>query len=141
MLTCSVPTPPEKVAVTLPSLPSAPGRYRIQAQVDYLTQHIPVPVILTLPTGYSTSARQPAIVFLADTDQEPDADGFYVQGPDKLAPADPLLQFIGISPQLSAGRNYTQRTTIKALAAVVTEVTNRPTRKKSGTGDINVGNW
>jgi hypothetical protein len=98
------------------------GRHRIQAQVEYLTQRISVPVLITLPPGYSSARKHPAIVFLADTDQEPDADGFYVQGPDRLPPADPLLQWICITPQPPAGRNYAQRTTIKALAAVVAEL-------------------
>lgn len=109
-------------AVSLPALPTVAGRHRIHAQVEYLTQRISIPVLITLPAGYSSAGKHPAIVFLADTDQEPDADGFYVQGPDKLPPADPLLQWICITPQPPAGRSYAQRTTIKALAAVVAEL-------------------
>lgn len=108
--------------VSLPPLPSSPGRHRLRVQVQYLTQQMEVPVLLTLPANYAAGKQQPAMVFLPDIDQEPAADGFHIQGPDKLQPADPVLQGICITPHVPAGRNYTQRTTIQALAAVVREV-------------------
>ncbi len=111
--------------VTLHDLPVSAGRHRLQVNVDYLLQHVSIPVQVTLPQGYRAEGKQPAIVFLPDTDQKPDAEGFFVQGPDRLVLADPLLKFICISPQPPAGRNYSQRVALKAMAAVVREISNR----------------
>lgn len=124
-LTPAAPVVVPPPVATLPEMPVAAGRYRLKVQVNYLLQNMSVPVLLTLPSGYSASGRLPAIVFLADTDQEADAEGYRVQGPDKLALTDPLLKFVSISPQVPAGSDYTQRVTLKAMAAVMTEISKR----------------
>lgn len=119
--------PPPRVS--LPSLPIAAGVHRLTVDVDYLAQHISLPLLLTLPPDYQPGRQYPAVVFLPDTEREPDQEGFYLQGPDQTPPANPAAlavhRFIGISPQCPSDRTYEQRVTIQAMAAAIAETCSR----------------
>lgn len=119
--------PPPKI--TFPSLPQTAGTHRLTVEIDYLAQHLTLPLLLTLPANYHPANQYPGIVFLADTDQDPETDGFYLQGPNHAAPGHLAMSgsqaYIGIAPQCPAERNYDQRITIKAFAALVTELCQR----------------
>lgn len=125
------PASPVSVAspkVSLPQLPVLAGTHRLQVQVDYLAQTLTVPVLLTLPPDYNPARAYPMMVFLPDTDQESDPDGFLLQGPDRTPSAVPAaaeLACIRISPQCPAGRSYDQRVVLKSLCAAVLELSGR----------------
>jgi len=112
--------PPPKVK--LPALPTAAGKHRISVEVEYRTEHVNVPVLLTLPQAFSAGKKLPALVFLPDTTQEPADDGFYLQGPDREPAPAAAAGFICLSVQPPSDRNFEQRLTIQAIAAAVQDL-------------------
>ncbi len=123
-LTPAVPlvVPPPRVTTMVPSaLPRRPGTFQIKITVDCLGRRQTIPVLLVLPAKYPAKAKSPALVFLADTDQIADADGYRIQGPAKALTGDLLAwsPFVVISPQCPAGQTWDNLVLQNATAAAI----------------------
>jgi hypothetical protein len=114
--------PPRVTAMTPAMLPRHAGTYRLKVMVDALGRHQTLQVLLVLPGKYpSIKAKSPALVYLVDTDQSAEADGYRVQGPVK-ALSGPLVAwspFVVISPQCPAGQTWDSLALQNATAAVI----------------------
>ena len=118
----AVVVPPPRVLNMVPEiLPRHAGTYRIKMTVDFLAQRQTLPVLLVLPAKYPAKDKSPALVYLSDTDQNADADGYRVQGPVKQLAGS--LQnwspFVVIAPQCPVGQTWDSLALRNATAAVV----------------------
>ena len=115
--------PPPQVRFEPEVLPTAPGRYKLKAQVEYMAQRLVVPVLLTIPIASTPPAPQAVLVYLPDTEAPADGEGFRIQGPDlewdKKASFRKWSRFIGISIQCPVNQTWTQRIVIQASNAVL----------------------
>lgn len=120
----AVVVPPPRVLNMVPEiLPKRPGTYRIKATVEFLTKRQTLGVLVVLPAKYAQTAKDksPALVYLSDTDQTADADGYRVQGPVKqlTGPLQTWSPFVVIAPQCPAGQTWDNLALQNATAAVI----------------------
>jgi predicted peptidase len=113
---------PPRVTTMFPTvLPRRPGTFKIQVTVDGFGRRQTLPLLLVLPAKYSAREKSPALVFLPDTDQLADADGYRIQGPVKTltGPLATWSPFVVICPQCPPVQTWDSLALQNATAAVV----------------------
>jgi predicted peptidase len=113
--------PPPRVATIVPQLPRRPGAFKLTVTVDSFGHRQTVPVLLVLPDKYPVKEKSPALVYLSDTDQPADADGYRIQSPVKqlTGPLATWSPFVVICPQCPADQTWDRLALQNATAAVV----------------------
>jgi predicted peptidase len=103
------------------AMPRHAGMFKIAVTVDSLGRRQALSVVLVLPAKYPAREKSPALVFLPDTDQPADADGYRIQGPVKQlsGPLAATSPFVVICPQCPADQNWETLALQNATAAAI----------------------
>jgi len=113
--------------VKLPRLPRVAGLHHLNCEVNLLSRHVNIPLIVTLPPGYQPTSSYAAVVFLADVKPALAADDsdapLLLIPPPPVLPAD--LSSISLCPQWPDAKTYESRITTQAIAAVIGELCRR----------------
>jgi predicted peptidase len=113
--------PPRVVTMNPYALPTHGGVHQIKLTVEYLARRQTVPVLLVLPAKYPAKNKSPALIYLADTDQSPDPQGWRMAGP-VTALSGPLAAtspFIVIAPQCPVDQTWDSLALQRATAAAI----------------------